>query len=50
MFNASRCKGEKQMKNMECLKCGYEFEGWIGDNCPKCNTSNKNVVDKKEKL
>jgi len=36
------------MKNMECLKCGKEFEGWIGDSCPKCGASNKNVVDKKE--
>lgn len=36
--------------NMECLKCGHEFEGWIGDECPKCHTNNVNVVDKKEVL
>ena len=36
------------MKNMECLKCCYEFEGVIGDDCPKCGADNKNVVDKKE--
>jgi rubredoxin len=36
------------MKNMECLKCGHEFEGFIGDNCPKCGAENKDVVDKIE--
>ncbi len=34
------------MKNMECLKCGYEFEGFIGDDCSKCKASNKNVIDR----
>ena len=38
------------MKNMECLRCGYEFEGFIGDDCPKCKAKNKDVVDKKELL
>lgn len=36
------------MKNMECLKCGYEFEGFIGDDCPNCKTNCNNVIDKKE--
>lgn len=38
------------MNNMECLKCGYEFEGFIGDECPNCNADNEQVIDKKEKL
>lgn len=37
-------------KNMECLKCGYEFEGFIGDDCPQCGTSNKDVIDKQEEF
>lgn len=36
------------MKNMECLKCGYEFVGFIGDDCPKCQANCKDVVDVKE--
>lgn len=36
------------MKNMECLKCGHEFEGFIGDECPKCHASNVDVIDIKE--
>ena len=36
------------MKNMECLKCGYEFEGFIGDDCPNCKANKNNVIDKKE--
>ena len=39
-----------EKKNMECLKCTYEFRGYIGDDCPKCKASCENVVDKKEKL
>jgi Zn finger protein HypA/HybF involved in hydrogenase expression len=34
--------------NMECLKCGHAFEGFIGDNCPKCRANNEHVVDRKE--
>jgi len=37
------------MKNMECLKCCYEWEGNIGDSCPKCGATLDDTVDKKEK-
>jgi len=33
---------------MECLKCGYEWEGFIGDNCPNCKADNIHVIDKYE--
>lgn len=36
------------MKNMECLRCGYEFVGFIGDECPKCGANNKDVADQDE--
>ena len=36
------------MKNMECLRCGSEFEGFIGDDCLKCGASKNDVVDKNE--
>lgn len=33
------------MTNMECLKCGYEFEGFTGDECPKCKASRYDVIN-----
>ena len=38
------------MKNMECLKCCYEWEGFIGDCCPRCGASCDDCCDKREKL
>ena len=34
------------MKNMECLKCGHEFEGWVGDTCPKCKGDKTMTINK----
>lgn len=35
-------------KNMDCLKCGYEFEGFIGDDCPNCRAKAEDVIDREK--
>ena len=37
------------MKHLKCLKCGHEFEGFVGDGCPNCHAGVvENFIGKKE--